>query len=234
MLEPTLFARLNSNPDIADIVTGILPSQPEINQPIPYLVYTVQSEEQGTYTSGQSRLTKYTFQVEGFTQDIFELGDLMDQVKLSLNGWRAGGVQYCRITSSGADKQEKYHHGIQAYEIWVNNDLVPPLPDNNAGHITRGEDFIELEACDNTLRLDCDGLTFNGEDITAVGSQTFIYEQSIASTTWNITHNLNQFPSVTIVDSGGTVVIGDVQYVNSNSVTLSFVAPFGGRAYLNV
>lgn len=65
------------------------------------------------------------------------------------------------------------------------------------------------------------------------GGNTFIFNQPSPATTWNILHNLGQFPSVTVVDSGGTVIIGDVLYNNSNSITLSFVAALGGKAYLN-
>lgn len=62
---------------------------------------------------------------------------------------------------------------------------------------------------------------------------TFIYNQLIASTTWSVAHNLGRFPVVTIVDSGGNVVIGDVQYVDQNNLTVSFSSSFGGNAYLN-
>ena len=35
---------------------------------------------------------------------------------------------------------------------------------------------------------------------------TFIYEQCTSSDTWVIIHNLNRYPSVTVVDSAGTVL----------------------------
>jgi hypothetical protein len=41
------------------------------------------------------------------------------------------------------------------------------------------------------------------------------------------------FPSVEVVDSAGTLVIGDISYIDNNSLTVSFVAAFGGKAYLN-
>jgi len=60
-----------------------------------------------------------------------------------------------------------------------------------------------------------------------------IHNQGIASATWVITHNLKKYPSVTVVDSLGNVVIGDVQYTNINTVTLTFNGGFSGQAYLN-
>jgi hypothetical protein len=62
---------------------------------------------------------------------------------------------------------------------------------------------------------------------------TYTHNQVSASATWTITHNLNCFPSVTVVDSAGTVVFGDVEYISANVVRVTFVAAFGGKAYLN-
>lgn len=62
-----------------------------------------------------------------------------------------------------------------------------------------------------------------------------IYEhtQSTSSATWTITHNLGYRPTVSVVDSGGNLVIGDVNYASANALTISFSAPFGGFAYLS-
>ena len=60
-----------------------------------------------------------------------------------------------------------------------------------------------------------------------------IHNQTVSSSTWNITHNLNKYPSVSVVDSSNEEVIGEVVYVNSNSLTVKFSAPFSGKAFLN-
>jgi hypothetical protein len=57
--------------------------------------------------------------------------------------------------------------------------------------------------------------------------------QGVPATTWDITHNLNKNPSVTVTDSAGTVVIGQVEYLNPNQVRLTFNAGFSGKAELN-
>ena len=61
----------------------------------------------------------------------------------------------------------------------------------------------------------------------------FVYNQSSSSSVWTIEHNLNKFPSVTVVDSAGTIVIGEINYTNINNLTLTFSAAFSGVAYLN-
>ena len=61
----------------------------------------------------------------------------------------------------------------------------------------------------------------------------FIYTQSTPSATWNITHDLGKFPSVSVVDSANTQVYGNVDYIDDNSLTLTFTSAFSGKAYLN-
>lgn len=61
----------------------------------------------------------------------------------------------------------------------------------------------------------------------------YIFNQTSASTTWNITHNLARRPSVTVVDSAGTVVLGEVTYNSDNALTIQFSSGFSGQAYLN-
>lgn len=61
----------------------------------------------------------------------------------------------------------------------------------------------------------------------------YTHTQSVSSSTWTITHNLGFSPAVSVVDSGGNHVVGDVNYVSVNVLTVSFSAPFGGSAYLS-
>lgn len=60
----------------------------------------------------------------------------------------------------------------------------------------------------------------------------YVHTQGVASIEWVITHALGGRPSVTVVDSAGTVVIGEVQYDSDTQVTISFTAAFSGYAYL--
>ena len=65
------------------------------------------------------------------------------------------------------------------------------------------------------------------------GVPTFVYDQVAPATTWNIAHNLLKFPSITVIDTGNTVVQGEYTYTDNNNVTLNFSAAFAGKAYLN-
>lgn len=65
------------------------------------------------------------------------------------------------------------------------------------------------------------------------GDAYFEYVQGIPSAQWDIVHNLNKYPSVTVVDTANTTVIGSYEYTSSNTLTLNFSAPFAGKAFLN-
>lgn len=74
-----------------------------------------------------------------------------------------------------------------------------------------------------------------GEPTDLVGNQELGYEhiQEVASTVWTIEHGLGFVPNITVVDSAGTVVEGSYDYPDSNTVVLTFVGAFSGRAYLS-
>lgn len=63
-------------------------------------------------------------------------------------------------------------------------------------------------------------------------TKRYIHTQASASATWTITHDLGGRPSVTVVDSAGTVVVGEIRYDSNVVVTVLFTTPFSGYAYL--
>ena len=65
------------------------------------------------------------------------------------------------------------------------------------------------------------------------GNRTFTFNQTVSTNIWNITHDIGAFPAVTVVDSVGNFVMGDVSYIDDRSLTLTFKTAFKGKAYLN-
>lgn len=63
-------------------------------------------------------------------------------------------------------------------------------------------------------------------------SPRYEFTQASPASTWSITHSLGGKPSVSVVDSSGTIVIGEVSYNSNTLVTVNFTAPFSGYAYL--
>lgn len=63
--------------------------------------------------------------------------------------------------------------------------------------------------------------------------ESYVHTQGAASSEWIIEHNMNKYPSVTVVDSAETVVYGSITYIDKNNVKVEFSAAFSGKAYLN-
>ena len=68
---------------------------------------------------------------------------------------------------------------------------------------------------------------------SGTGDKHYTHTQGTASATWNITHNLGKNPSIQVVDSANTKVMGDIEHIDLNNCTITFSAAFGGKAYLN-
>lgn len=81
-----------------------------------------------------------------------------------------------------------------------------------------GDDLIQVIRNDRAVQLH---------------SKTFVFEQGIASTTWDIVHNLNKRPSITLVDSSGRVFEAVREYVDDNHVIIKLLSATTGKAYLN-
>ena len=125
------------------------------------------------------------------------------------------------------------------------------LSENNLSptfKLSEAEDFdilLQIDAAPTkTSQLENDSLI---EDVTGSGlinasknnqtvtitSQTYIFEQGIASDIWVINHNLNKYPSVTVVDTAETVFTAQVEYNDKNTCTVYINGSTKGKAYLN-
>jgi len=62
---------------------------------------------------------------------------------------------------------------------------------------------------------------------------SYVFNQSVPTSTWTIVHGLSFVPNITVVDSAGTVVEGDYSYPDENTVIATFVGAFAGKAYLS-
>lgn len=61
----------------------------------------------------------------------------------------------------------------------------------------------------------------------------YIHDQIFSSKSWIIEHNMEKYPSVSIVDTAGNLVVGNVEYETNNRIIVSFMSEFSGKAYLN-
>lgn len=70
-------------------------------------------------------------------------------------------------------------------------------------------------------------------DALSDSDKHFVFTQGTPSISWSINHGLDKYPSVVVVDSAGTKVYGQVDYVDKNNLRITFVNQFSGKAYLN-
>ena len=68
---------------------------------------------------------------------------------------------------------------------------------------------------------------------SGLADKTFEFTQGQPATLWTIQHNLNKFPSVSVVNNNNVVINGEITYIDNNNLTCTFSAGFSGKAYLN-
>jgi hypothetical protein len=65
--------------------------------------------------------------------------------------------------------------------------------------------------------------------VDAIG---YRYIQTVPSTEWIVDHGLN-YPTVTVVDTAGDIIVPDIQYTSATQVILTFSAAVAGEAYFS-
>ena len=194
----------------------------------------------------QSQLLRYTYQNEGARRDATVSFDPYgaDQVLFSsISSFTLSNFDAYSLNSNppvdistlykspftGSEILMTQCNDMSQWAIFMWDSQEANLGDNNfsnigltykagQGSLKQGQDyFISL-------------LTYQvGETV----DKNFVYTQNVASATWVVTHNLNKFPSVSVVDSANTLVNGQVEYNSINEVTISFRAAFAGKAFFN-
>lgn len=100
-----------------------------------------------------------------------------------------------------------------------------------------GDDFLvgsDAETGNKTKNYKLSNLAdFFSQFIGSVSDSTYVHEQIIPSTSWLVTHNLNKYPSVTIIGTDGIPILTDFEYVSVYQVRVNFSSNQIGKAILN-
>lgn len=83
---------------------------------------------------------------------------------------------------------------------------------------------------DNTTIVVVDG---KASAVGGTGDKHYVHPQLSPATVWTIDHNLNKHPTVTIVDSAGSVYEAQIEYPSLNQAIARMSAAFAGTAYCN-
>ena len=118
-------------------------------------------------------------------------------------------------------------------EVFSNVAQVIPLPVPENYPVTITLHLLSGDYNDFINKPSINGVTLVGNQTSEDLQLAYVYTQNEASDVWVIHHHLDKYPSVTIVDSANTVVLGQVSYDSKEQVTIRFNGTFKGKAYLN-
>jgi hypothetical protein len=96
----------------------------------------------------------------------------------------------------------------------------------------------QILAADGSIIIAGANITISGGVISANvagggGDKNYVHNQGLAAAVWNVTHNLGKLPSVTVINSAGEEVVGEVNHTDNNSLTITFAGGFSGVATMN-
>ena len=95
--------------------------------------------------------------------------------------------------------------------------------EQNLEHVLNASfEFVDTEPVKATFSIDVNQADLN-----------YIHYQDSPQATWTVKHNLGKYPSVTVVDSAGSMVLTDFTYVDANTIIIEFSSAFAGKAYIN-
>lgn len=161
-----------------------------------------------------------------------------ENIVFTVSKEEAGFPIWLNGSDSDKVKVSEIMRGESAYEMAVKHGFKGTVEEWLES--LAGKDADKLEYIWDGTRL---GIRIEGEleyvftdlalEILAASDKTYIHDQIAFSKTWIINHPLEKHPSVTVVDSAGTVIMGEIQYISNSQIILSFTAEFSGKAYLN-
>lgn len=73
----------------------------------------------------------------------------------------------------------------------------------------------------------------NLSSVFSTGDKKYVHTQIQSVAVWNVDHFLGKYPSVTVVDDGNNVIVGDIKYINDNQLTITFNGAISGKAFIN-
>lgn len=113
--------------------------------------------------------------------------------------------------------------------------IIYSYPPTNS--IANDDTFVITKEIEDENRIETRSISFESLKSVIrreVQSTTFVFTQGMVSRVWDIQHNTDKFPSVEVVDTQETSILGfQIEYINSNRLILTFILPFAGKAFLN-
>ena len=115
--------------------------------------------------------------------------------------------------------------------IQSNYNSIRALNDQLVDDVTNEQ--YHLGVSDGKLYYEKGAIAVDGGFTALSSDKNYVHNQTAASALWTVTHNLGKYCSVTVVDSGGNIIVGNVEYVSINKLLIRFSSAVSGKAYCN-
>tara|TARA_B110000977_G_scaffold157345_1_gene200377 strand:- start:167 stop:874 length:708 start_codon:yes stop_codon:yes gene_type:complete len=157
------------------------------------------------------------------------------------------GTPMASITTMQVYKSDKSGQDVVAFMEYIvgNNILISKQNDISVfGHF-KIDSYTINNPDDDFYTLNLTNLAGNGNltellyydfAVFALPSKAvhdFTFTQPTPSVEWTIQHNMDKFPSVSVVNNNNILMYGNTTYVDTNNLIITFTAGFSGKAYLN-
>lgn len=161
----------------------------------------------------------------------------------SLMDESTAGFTSVEIVNTFADLPPAADHYGEIYGVNTTTGslLWPPTYKPKGMYLSNGTEWIKQPVPGFATQAETnagviDDKTISPKTLAGAGiisDKNFTFTQATASAIWNVVHNLGKYPSVSILDTAGTEIGGEVENVSINEINIKFNAPFSGVATLN-
>ena len=128
----------------------------------------------------------------------------------------ASGVIYFKDNVTGGAGQELVYTDRPYANEFIN------LNDTPLNYVGQSGRVLRVNSAE-------DGIIF--DDI--VEDKNFLFTQTSPTSVWTVAHNQNKYPSVSIFDSANNPIMGQVENIDLNNLTITFNAAISGSAFIN-
>lgn len=161
--------------------------------------------------------------------------DVLSRLSIVDNKLRVNSDMYATGEISAYGVGVDLGGGAGASALSELNDVALTVP--NVGDLLLYNGTHWVNRPQSTIMPDLSGyatIEYVNNAITTVDTdKTYIFVQGTPSNVWTVAHNLNKYPNVSVVDSGNTEVIGEIKYIDINTVQITFSSEFSGKAFCN-
>lgn len=142
-------------------------------------------------------------------------------------------VEYCKYTSDGVDTAfistaTLLFNGSLLFSFSIQNSGIPGFFKSSQVKVT--ETSTSIEHILGATRLDDSSECIS---VIANDDKHYVHDQGLPALVWTIQHGLDKHPTVAVIDTSDTVVVGEITYIDLNNLTITFNASFAGKAYAN-